>query len=72
MSDQYGLKAHNRRVANPRTVAHTPVYYRARSFARGVTALVVNLFWACLFLALIGGVWFAAGSLGEWLTAVTK
>jgi dolichol kinase len=53
-------------------VAHTPAYYRVRSFARGLTVLVVNLFWVAVFLGLVGGVWFAAGSLGEWLTAVTK
>jgi hypothetical protein len=70
--DQYGLKAHNRRVANPRTVAHTPFYYAAQKVVQGFFRLVVNLFWVVMFLGLIGGVWFAAGSLGEWLTAVTK
>jgi hypothetical protein len=53
-------------------VAHTPAYYRVRSFARGLTVLVVNLFWVAVFFGLVGGVWFAAASHGDWLTAVTK
>jgi dolichol kinase len=72
MLDQYGLRAHNRRVTNPRTVAHTPVYYRVRSVARVVTMLVVNAFWVAVFLGLILGAWLLAGSAAEWLIGVTK
>lgn len=72
MNYEPALRAHNKRVANPQTVYHTPFYYRARTVARAITKLVVNLFWVAVFIGLLGGVWFAAGSLGEWLTAVTK
>jgi dolichol kinase len=72
MLDQAGLRAHNRRVTNPRTVAHTPVYYRVRSVARVVTMLVVNSLWVAVFVGLILGAWLLAGSAAEWLIGVTK
>jgi len=72
MSDQYGLRAHNRRVANPQMVFHTPTYYRVRTVARGVTKFVVNSLWGSLILGFPICVWLAAGWLGHTLTELAK
>jgi hypothetical protein len=72
MGYEDALKAHNRRVVNPRMVYHTPSYYRVRSVARGITKLLVNLFWVVLLGGIIVGLWFCAATLGQILVEVTK
>ena len=72
MSYQDALRAHNRRVANPRMAYHTPTYYRVRSIARGITKLVINTFWGSLIIGFPIAVWFLAALLGEALVEATK
>lgn len=72
MLDQYGLRAHNRRVANPHTTYHTPTYYAVRSVCRGVVRLIVGTFWLGVMAAVVLGSWVGALALGELVASWAK
>lgn len=56
MSDQYGLRSHNRRVVNPETRTRSKLYYETRFYVRVVVQVIVGAFWASVILGLLWGI----------------
>lgn len=50
--DPYGVRAHNARIGNPRTVAHSPRYYFWQKLVRGTFRLIWAI-WMVLGLGFI-------------------
>lgn len=57
MSDQYGLRSHNRRVVNPETRTRSKLYYETRFYVRGVVQILVACFWAAVIIGALYGVY---------------
>lgn len=72
MSDQYGLRAHNRRVTNPHMAYHTPFYYKAQRLVQGTLRLIGFLLSTAVFTAIVFGIWFGTLALGELVASWAK
>jgi hypothetical protein len=72
MSDQYGLRAHNRRIGNPHTTFHTPFYYKAQKVVQGFFRLIKFLFTTAVLTAVVFGIWFGTLALGELVASWAK
>ena len=72
MSDQYGLRAHNRRIANPRTVYHTPFYYKAQKVVQGLLQLLSIAVIGSLMAGVVLAGWFGVLAFAELVASWAK